>query len=135
MPSCHIFSFIEEVASLSILIDFGMKLILTDIKMALQSCFIGPFLWNILFLQFTPRYNLSLMLMCVSCIKLKDRFCFQIHSVSLCFYCVIKTLIFVWYQRVVFTFVLFCCDNVLFFPPPTIDLLFWHFLFHVFSRL
>ena len=35
--------------SLSLLIDFSLKSILLDIRIAIPACFLGPFDWNIFF--------------------------------------------------------------------------------------
>ena len=73
--------------SLSLLIDFSLKSILLDIRIATPTCFLGTFDWYIFFPQpFTLRWCLSLRLRCVSCMQQKDGFCFCIHSVSLCPY-------------------------------------------------
>ena len=72
--------------SLSLLIDFSLKSILLDIRIATPACFLGPFDWNFFSQPFTLRQCLSLRLRCVSCMQQKDGFCFHIQSVSLCLF-------------------------------------------------
>ena len=69
-----------------LLICFDLKPILSDIKMATSTFFLGPFAWNTFFHPFTLRRYLSLMLQYVSWIQQKDGSCVCIHSVSLCLF-------------------------------------------------
>ena len=71
---------------LSVLIDFSLRSILLDIRIAKPDCLLGPFDWNIFSQPFTLRRYLSLRLRCVSCMHKKDGFCFCIQSVSLCLF-------------------------------------------------
>lgn len=53
----------RQCSSLYLLINFGLKSILLDIKMVTQACFLGPFPWNIIFPFFLIlSWCLSLML-------------------------------------------------------------------------
>ena len=68
--------------SKSLLIDFSLKSILSDIGIATSACFLGLFYWKI----FSQPFTLSLRLRCVSCIQQKDGSCIHIHSLSLCLF-------------------------------------------------
>ena len=70
--------------SLSLLIDFSLKSILLDIRIARPACFLDLFDWNFFSQPFPLRRYLSLILRCVSFMQQKDGFCFPIQSVSLC---------------------------------------------------
>ena len=69
-----------------LLIDFNLKSILLDIRIATPACFLGPFDWKIFSQPFTLRECLSLRWRCVSCMQQKDGSCFHIHSVSVCLF-------------------------------------------------
>ena len=68
--------------SLSLLINFSLRFILLDIRIATPACFLGPFDWNIFFPNFYCE-TMSLRLVCVSWMQMKDGFCFHIQSVNL----------------------------------------------------
>jgi hypothetical protein len=53
---------------------------------ATPACFLGPFVWKIVFQPFTLRYCLSLSLRQVSCMQQKVGSCLCYHSVSLCLF-------------------------------------------------
>ena len=72
--------------SLSLLIDFSLKSVLLDIRIATPACFLGSFDWYIFSQPFTLRQCLSLRLRCVSYMQKKDGFCFCIQSVILCLF-------------------------------------------------
>ena len=67
-----------KCSSLSLLIDFSLKCILLDIRIATPACFLVPFDWNF----FSQPFTLSLRFRCVSCMQQKDGFCF---SYPVCF--------------------------------------------------
>ena len=69
----------------SLLIDFSLKSILLDIRIATLSCFLGPFDWKIFFHPFTLRYVYVSVKVCFL-IQPKDRSFFHISSVSLCLF-------------------------------------------------
>ena len=71
--------------SLSLLTDFSLKSTLLDIRIATPVCFLGPFDWKNFSQFFAMMQCLSLRLRYVLCMQQKDRFCFCIQSVNLCF--------------------------------------------------
>ena len=96
------------MSSLSLLISFGLKSILPDIKMATLAWFLGPFARNVFFHCFT----LSLMLRCVSWMQQKDGSSFHIYFVSLCLFILfeeLKPLLQRDINERVHRFLLFCC--------------------------
>ena len=70
----------------SLLIDFSLKSILLDIRMATPACFLGPFAWKTFSQPFTLSRCLSLWLRCVSCKQQNVGSCFRIQSLSLCLF-------------------------------------------------
>ena len=78
--------------SLSFLITFDWKLILSNIRMATPTCILGPFAWKIAFQPFTGKEFyftgkcLSLTLRCVSCMQQNAGSWLSIQSISLCFF-------------------------------------------------
>ena len=70
----------------SLLIDFSLKSILLDIRMATPTCFLGPFAWKTFSQPFTLSRCLSLWLRCVSCRQQNVGSCFRIQSLSLCLF-------------------------------------------------
>ena len=70
----------------SLLINFSLKLILLDIRMATPSCFLGPFARNTFSQPFTLSRCLSLWLRCVSCKQQNVGSCFRNQSLSLCLF-------------------------------------------------
>ena len=70
----------------SLLIDFSLKSILLDIRMATPTCFLRPFAWKTFSQPFTLRRCLSLWLRCVSCKQQNVGSCFCIQSLSLCLF-------------------------------------------------
>ena len=69
-----------------LLIDFSLKSILLDIRMATPACFLGPFAWKTFSQPFTLSRCLSLWLRCVSCKQQNVGSCFRIQSLSLCLF-------------------------------------------------
>ena len=67
----------------SLLIDFSLKSVLLDIRMATPACFLGPFAWKTFSQPFTLSRCLSLWLRCVSCKQQNVGSCFHIQSLSL----------------------------------------------------
>ena len=67
----------------SLLIDFSLKSILLDIRMATPACFLCPFAWKTFSQPFTLSRCLSLWLRCVSCKQQNVGSCFRIQSLSL----------------------------------------------------
>jgi hypothetical protein len=66
---------------------FGLKSILSDIRMATLACFhLGPFAWKIVFQPFTLRKCLSLTLKYVSCLQQNAGYCLYIQSLILCLF-------------------------------------------------
>ena len=72
--------------SLSLLIDFSLKSILLDIRMATPACFLGPFAWKTFSQPFTLSRCLSLWLRCVSCKQQNVESCFRMQCQSLCLF-------------------------------------------------
>ena len=72
--------------SQSLLIDFSLKSVLLDIRMATPPCFLGPFAWKTFSQPFTLSRCLSLWLRCVSCKQQNVGSCFHIQSLSLCLF-------------------------------------------------
>ena len=70
----------------SLLIDFSLKSVLLDIRMATPACFLGPFAWKNFSQPFTLSRCLSLCLRCVSCTQQNVGSCFRIQSLSLCLF-------------------------------------------------
>ena len=70
----------------SVQIDFSLKSILLDIKMATPAYFLGPFAWKTFSQPFTLSRCLSLWLRRVSCKQQNVGFCFRIQSLSLCLF-------------------------------------------------
>ena len=70
----------------SLLIDYSLKSILLDIRMATPACFLGPFAWKTFSQPFTLSRCLSLWLRCVSCKQQNVGSCFRIQSLSLCLF-------------------------------------------------
>ena len=70
----------------SLLIDFSLKSILLDIRMATPACFLGPFAWKTFSQPFTLSRCLSMWLRCVSCKQQNVGSCFRIQSLSLCLF-------------------------------------------------
>ena len=70
----------------SLLIDFSLKSILLDIRMATPPCFLGPFAWKTFSQSFTLSRFLSLWLRCVSCKQQNVGYSFRIQSLSLCLF-------------------------------------------------
>ena len=68
--------------SLSLSIDFRLKPILLDIRIATLACFLGTFDWNFFPTLYLSQYQF-LRLKCISCMHQNDGFCFYIQSVSL----------------------------------------------------
>jgi hypothetical protein len=81
------FTFDEyEVPLLVFFDDFGLEVILSDIRMATPACFFVPFAWKIVFQPFTLRSCLSFSLRWVSFKQQKVRSCLSSQSVSLCLF-------------------------------------------------
>ena len=70
----------------SLRIDFSLKSILLEIRMATPACFLGPFAWKTFSQPFTLSRCLSLRLRCVSCKQQNVGSCFCIQSLSLCLF-------------------------------------------------
>ena len=70
---------------LSLLIDFSLKSILLDIRIATLACFLGPFDWKIFFQPFTLRYVYVRVKVCFL-IQPKNGSFFHISSFSLCLF-------------------------------------------------
>lgn len=77
MSSQWILTLSIQYPSLFLLISFGLRSILSDIKMATQVHLLGIF-----FHYFTLRS--ILMLRYISWLQWKGRSCFRIHSINLC---------------------------------------------------
>lgn len=75
-----------QCSSLYPLINFGLKSILSNIKMATRACFLGLFALNNFFHPFTLRWCSLLVVKCVSWMQQKDRSYFLIKSISLCLF-------------------------------------------------
>ena len=71
--------------SLSLLINFGWKSILLDIRMAAPVCFLVQFAWKTFFQPFTLKWCLCLLQRYVSCMEQNEGSCLCIQSVSLSF--------------------------------------------------
>lgn len=74
-----------KCSSLSLLISFSLKYILSDIRIVTHACFLIPFYWSPFwpFFFFTIRQCLSLKLRSISFRQQKDGFYFLTHSVNL----------------------------------------------------
>ena len=70
----------------SLLIDFSLKSVLLDIRMATPACFLGLFAWKPFSQPFNLSRCLSLCLRCVSCKQQNVGSCFRIQSLSLCLF-------------------------------------------------
>ena len=106
----------------SLLIDFSLKSVLLDIRMATPTCFLGPFAWKTLSQPFTLSRCLSLWLRCVSCKQQNVGSCFHIQSLSLCLFIgelsplILNDINYQWLLTLVIYFNSFVCNRVCVFP-------------------
>ena len=70
----------------SLLVDFSVKSVLLDIRMATPACFLGSFVWKTFSQPFTLSRCLSLWLRCVFCKQQNVGSCFPVQSRSLCLF-------------------------------------------------
>ena len=119
-----------ECTSLFFLKQFWFKSILSGIKMCTSACFLCLFGWNFFVHTFTMKWCPSLMSRCVSWMQQKNGSYFCIHTVNLCLF------FFYWQLRSLMLedtnkhCLLYCFRYMCF---PSFDLLFWIYLFLVFS--
>jgi hypothetical protein len=83
--SWWIYSLSVKCISLSLSINFGLKFILLDIRMAMSVCFLGPFTWKVYPDPLLwDKVCWSLLLKCFCYMKPKNGSWFQIFSTILC---------------------------------------------------
>lgn len=81
------FSFMSiYCSSLSLLIHFDLKSILSDIKTVIPACFLDLLAWSTFFQPFTLRKYLSLRVVCISVRHKKVAFSALIQYVNLCLF-------------------------------------------------